>query len=160
MPEFLSALTQQPCRLSTPALVCSLGDNLADIAQRLFSGERGLTPTDSFTPGRSLPLGLVHTKLPDMQAWRPNWLHCALGSLMRASAWYWVPAPPASVKPNRRWRIFSVTANGRLASSISGKKSVRPRPLWPRIWDSMARRIRCLPRAVPARVRSPVAVGC
>lgn len=69
MPEFLSALTQQPCRLSTPALVCSLGDNLADIAQRLFSGERGLTPTDSFTPGRSLPLGLVHTKLPDMRAW-------------------------------------------------------------------------------------------
>lgn len=69
MPEFLTALNQQPCRLSTPALVCSLGDNLADISQRLFSGERGLSLTDSYTPGRALPLGQVHVSLPDMQDW-------------------------------------------------------------------------------------------
>lgn len=72
MPEFLTALSQQPCRLSTPALVCSLGDNLVDISRRLFTGERGLSLTDSFTPGRTLPLGQVHRRLPDMQDWPPQ----------------------------------------------------------------------------------------
>ncbi|MEH6493811.1 beta-ketoacyl-ACP synthase [Halopseudomonas sp.] len=69
MPELLNALQDQPCRLSTPALLCSLGDNLAAIAHKLFSGERGLTVTDSFTPGRALPLGLVTGELPPMHGW-------------------------------------------------------------------------------------------
>ncbi|MEH6566670.1 MAG: beta-ketoacyl-ACP synthase [Halopseudomonas sp.] len=69
MPEFLTALTTQPCRLSSPALLCSLGDNLAEVAQRLFSGERSLQMTDEFTPGRPLPLGRVSRELPDMQHW-------------------------------------------------------------------------------------------
>ncbi len=69
MPEFLTALQDQPCRLSTPALLCSLGDNLAAITQKLFTGERGLTATDRFTPGRALPLGLVSGELPPMHDW-------------------------------------------------------------------------------------------
>jgi 3-oxoacyl-[acyl-carrier-protein] synthase-1 len=58
-----------PCRLSTPALVCSLGDNLATISQALFSGTRGFCVDDGYTPGRPLPLGRVTAKLPDTTGW-------------------------------------------------------------------------------------------
>lgn len=58
-----------PCRLSTPALVCSLGDNLATISQALFSGTRGFCVDDTYTHGRPLPLGRVTAKLPDTAGW-------------------------------------------------------------------------------------------
>jgi len=58
-----------PCRLHAPALVCPLGDDLGVIAARLFDGERGLTQSDAYTPGRPLWLGAVATPLPDDSAW-------------------------------------------------------------------------------------------
>lgn len=57
------------CRLSPPALVCPLGDNLDAIAHALFRGQRGLSVSDRFTPGRELSLGMVTTALPDPSAW-------------------------------------------------------------------------------------------
>ncbi|MBQ0742977.1 MAG: beta-ketoacyl-[acyl-carrier-protein] synthase II, partial [Pseudomonas sp.] len=58
-----------PCRLSTPALICSLGSDLASISSALFSGTRGFTNDDGFTPGRPLPLGRVLADLPDTASW-------------------------------------------------------------------------------------------
>lgn len=58
-----------PCRLSEPGVVCSLGDSLDSIAEALFSGRRGLFASDSFTPGRTLPLGQVNTPLPNTHGW-------------------------------------------------------------------------------------------
>ncbi|MDF3918927.1 beta-ketoacyl-ACP synthase [Salinicola salarius] len=61
-----------PCRLSRPGVVCSLGDDLDAIARALFAGERGLTTSDAFTPGRPLPLGRVVGELPDVTGWPKN----------------------------------------------------------------------------------------
>lgn len=58
-----------PCRLSPPALICSLGDDLSTISQALFNGQRGLVIDDGFTPGRPLPLGRVTAELPDTSIW-------------------------------------------------------------------------------------------
>ncbi|GHB16151.1 beta-ketoacyl-ACP synthase [Salinicola rhizosphaerae] len=58
-----------PCRLSRPGVVCSLGGDEAAIAHALFAGERGLTMSDLFTPGRPLPLGQVDASLPDDRDW-------------------------------------------------------------------------------------------
>ncbi|WP_110691346.1 beta-ketoacyl-ACP synthase [Salinicola halophyticus] len=57
------------CRLSRPGIVCSLGDDLETIGRALFTGERGLTISDAFTPGRPLPLGQVEGQLPDDSQW-------------------------------------------------------------------------------------------
>lgn len=65
MPSQLTPLQAQPCRLSPPALVCPLGDDLATIADALFNGHRGLVYDDTFTLGRGLPLGRVTCSLPD-----------------------------------------------------------------------------------------------
>ena len=65
MPSRLSPLQAQPCRLMTPAVVCSIGSDLATIAEALFTGRRGLVYDDTFTPGRRLPLGRVTTALTD-----------------------------------------------------------------------------------------------
>lgn len=59
----------KPCRLSRPALVCSLGDDLPRISRALFSGKRGFCVDDGFTPGRPLPLGRVMFDLPDTSTW-------------------------------------------------------------------------------------------
>ncbi len=67
----LIASQMPPCRLLPPALVCSIGDDLATIADALFTGRRGLEYDDVFTPGRPLPLGRVTTSLPDAQALPP-----------------------------------------------------------------------------------------
>ena len=61
-----------PCRLSRPALVCSLGDDLQTISAALFSGIRGLSVSDRFTPGRPLPMGTVNVTLPETGAWPPR----------------------------------------------------------------------------------------
>ena len=64
MPNRLTPLQSQPCRLLPPALVCSLGKDLATVADALFNGRHGLVYDDAFTPGRPLPLGQV-SSLPD-----------------------------------------------------------------------------------------------
>lgn len=61
--------TLTACRLSSPGIVCSLGDTLEAVAAALFGGQRGLTMSDAYTPGRELPLGRVGTALPDDTAW-------------------------------------------------------------------------------------------
>ncbi|GHA96721.1 beta-ketoacyl-ACP synthase [Modicisalibacter luteus] len=58
-----------PCRLSSPGVVCSLGDTHDTIADALFEGRRGLSVSDAYTPGRRLPLGSVLNDLPDDRDW-------------------------------------------------------------------------------------------
>ena len=57
-------------RLSRPAVICPLGDDLDSIARALFAGQRGLTISDRFTPGRELALGMVHRALPETDRWQ------------------------------------------------------------------------------------------
>lgn len=60
-------MTAQPVYLNHLGLICSMGSSVEEIRSRLFApGDRCLTPTDRFTPGRSLPLGMVNTPLPDL----------------------------------------------------------------------------------------------
>lgn len=61
--------SRQPCRLSLPGVVCSLGDTLESIAEALFEGRRGLNVSDAYTPGRHLPLGSVIGEQPDDRDW-------------------------------------------------------------------------------------------
>lgn len=61
-----------PCRLSRPALICSLGSDLDTICQALFNGTRGLSADERFTPGQPLPLGRVWMDLPDTTDWPPE----------------------------------------------------------------------------------------
>ncbi|CAM0557216.1 beta-ketoacyl-ACP synthase [Vreelandella titanicae] len=68
----VTSFQAQPCRLLPPALVCSIGDDLAAITDALFNGRRGLVYDDVFTPGRSLPLGRVTTALPDARDLPPE----------------------------------------------------------------------------------------
>ncbi|UYG06905.1 beta-ketoacyl-ACP synthase [Halomonas sp. M4R1S46] len=60
---------RQPCRLSPPAIVCSLGSEPAEIRVALAEGRRGLTTDDAYTPGRPLPLGRVVDPLPATDDW-------------------------------------------------------------------------------------------
>lgn len=65
-------MTSRPAsgfRLYPPAVVCPLGDDAETIAEHLFAGQRGLTISDAFTPGRPLPLGRVTTLLPNASDW-------------------------------------------------------------------------------------------
>ncbi|MFL0796644.1 MAG: beta-ketoacyl-ACP synthase [Cellvibrionaceae bacterium] len=56
------------CFINYTSAICSLGDNLKDISQTLFSTETSpLAKTESFTPSRSIPLGQVTTKLPTIK---------------------------------------------------------------------------------------------
>lgn len=64
-----NAVTPSFCRLHAPAVVCPLGDDLEDIAARLFAGTRCLRSSDAFSPGRTLPLGQVSSELPDDSDW-------------------------------------------------------------------------------------------
>ncbi|MDF9434014.1 beta-ketoacyl-ACP synthase [Chromohalobacter israelensis] len=66
------SVNRQPCRLSRPGVVCSLGDDLETIADALFAGQRGLTSSAAFTPARALPLGMVTCALPDWDDWPPE----------------------------------------------------------------------------------------
>ncbi|SOC53188.1 3-oxoacyl-[acyl-carrier-protein] synthase-1 [Chromohalobacter canadensis] len=66
------SVNRQPCRLSRPGVVCSLGDDLETIADALFAGQRGLTSSAAFTPERALPLGMVTCALPDWDDWPPE----------------------------------------------------------------------------------------
>lgn len=49
-------------------VVCALGTGVAAVRQALMSPDsaQGLTLTDRYSPGRPLPLGEVHTTLPDL----------------------------------------------------------------------------------------------
>lgn len=73
MPRNLNAASLSPvrsgCRLYSPGLVCPLGDDLDDIARRLFAGQPGLRRSDNWQPGQSLTLGIVDTPLPDDSDW-------------------------------------------------------------------------------------------
>jgi 3-oxoacyl-[acyl-carrier-protein] synthase-1 len=60
-------MSAQPIYLNHLGLVCSMGGDAETVRQRLFSvGERCLTRTDHFTPGRPLPLGMVNSPLPNL----------------------------------------------------------------------------------------------
>ncbi|WP_106478850.1 beta-ketoacyl-ACP synthase [Phytohalomonas tamaricis] len=57
------------CRLSAPGIICSLGIRHEDVVDALRSGQRGLSVTEAFTPGRPLPLGQVNVTLPSTEGW-------------------------------------------------------------------------------------------
>lgn len=57
------------CRLSSPGIVCGLGDGHETIIRALEGGYRGLRQEDRYTPGRSLSLGAVTTALADDSEW-------------------------------------------------------------------------------------------
>lgn len=53
--------------LNQLGIVCALGDQHDLIRQKLFSGDKHcLTRTEDFSPGQTLPLGVVNTPLPDL----------------------------------------------------------------------------------------------
>lgn len=50
--------------LQKPAILCALGNSTDEVAQTLFADKpRELTVTDQYTPGRTLPLGVVSADL-------------------------------------------------------------------------------------------------
>ncbi|MFC0266691.1 beta-ketoacyl-ACP synthase [Kushneria aurantia] len=62
-----------PCRLSRPAVICSLGADHERIVQALRDGRRGLTDSDRYTPGRPLALGAIEAPLADAEGWPAEW---------------------------------------------------------------------------------------
>jgi len=142
MPEILSALSQQLCRLSTPALVCSLGDNLADVSHRLFSGERGLQLTDSFTPGRALPLGQVHSSLPDMQDW-PAQHRSRNNQLLAATLQQLAPelAKLRARQPHARIGVVLGTSTSGIGESEQAVAHFQQHAEWPESFSYQAQEI-------------------
>ncbi|SDU24027.1 beta-ketoacyl-ACP synthase [Halopseudomonas salegens] len=64
-----TAMTHHPvkgCRLSAPAIVCSLGHRNEQITAALLSGQRGLTRNSHWLAGKTLSLGEVDYPLPDL----------------------------------------------------------------------------------------------
>lgn len=60
-------MNQPPVYLNHLGLICAMGNNPETIRQKLFNtGERCLSITDRFTPGRALPVGAVNDPLPDL----------------------------------------------------------------------------------------------
>ena len=50
--------------LNECGIVCALGDNLADVRQRMFAGDSGVKPTMAWSAGRMLPTGDAAGVLP------------------------------------------------------------------------------------------------
>lgn len=62
-------MNQPPVYLNHLGLICAMGNNPETIRHKLFNnGERCLTTTDRFTPGRALPVGAVNDPLPDLSS--------------------------------------------------------------------------------------------
>ncbi|ARS51856.1 beta-ketoacyl-ACP synthase [Kushneria konosiri] len=62
-------MTRVDCRLSSPAVICSLGGDHETIVTALATGQRGLTDSDRYTPGRVLALGDVTMPLVSSEGW-------------------------------------------------------------------------------------------
>ncbi|GHC29291.1 beta-ketoacyl-[acyl-carrier-protein] synthase II [Kushneria pakistanensis] len=62
-------MTSRYCRLSSPAMICSIGSDHDTIAGALATGRRGLTHSERYTPGRVLALGDVTTSLASFEGW-------------------------------------------------------------------------------------------
>lgn len=52
--------------LNQLGMICSLGNNHAEIGRRLFDGDSGVDITGHYSPGRELALGCVASPLPDV----------------------------------------------------------------------------------------------
>jgi 3-oxoacyl-[acyl-carrier-protein] synthase-1 len=52
--------------LNQLGMICPIGQTHGEIAQRLFDGESGVVSTQSYSPGRTLPLGIVDVVLPSV----------------------------------------------------------------------------------------------
>ncbi|ART63851.1 beta-ketoacyl-ACP synthase [Kushneria marisflavi] len=62
-------MTRKDCRLSSPAVICSLGGDHDTIMKALATGQRGLTNSERYTPGRVLALGDITTALVSSKGW-------------------------------------------------------------------------------------------
>ncbi|MFZ4875462.1 beta-ketoacyl-ACP synthase [Janthinobacterium sp. Mn2066] len=62
--------------LNACGIICALGSGIEEVGARLFAADSGVLPVDSYTPGRSLPLGVVATPLPPVA-------HHAIGARSR-----------------------------------------------------------------------------
>ena len=62
-------MTRIDCRLSSPAVICSLGGDHETIVTALATGQRGLTDSDRYTPGRVLALGDITVPLVSSEDW-------------------------------------------------------------------------------------------
>ncbi|WP_438766310.1 beta-ketoacyl-ACP synthase [Kushneria sp. TE3] len=62
-------MTAAYCRLSSPAVICSIGGDHDTLVDALTAGRRGLTDSDRYTPGRMLALGDVTAALVSGARW-------------------------------------------------------------------------------------------
>nr|WP_048306838.1 beta-ketoacyl-ACP synthase [Halomonas sp. PR-M31] len=119
-----------PCRLSTPGIVCSLGDSLDVIASALFNGRRGLVQSDTYTPGRMLPLGEVTSALVDDTAWPAE--HRSANNRLLATALQRLDISSllASYSPSRIGVVIGTSTSGigetEQALAISGRQGPLP----------------------------------
>lgn len=55
--------------LNDLGLVCPIGATPQEVTRRLFAGESGVVPSDVYSPGRTLPVGMVDVPLPSLDDW-------------------------------------------------------------------------------------------
>jgi len=53
-----------PYYLNDLGIICPLGHAAREVTRRLFAGESGLVDTDRYSPGRTIPVGIVDAVLP------------------------------------------------------------------------------------------------
>ncbi|WP_227369952.1 beta-ketoacyl-ACP synthase [Halomonas sp. M20] len=122
--------TAMPCRLSAPGVVCSLGDSLDAIAAALFTGQRGLVPSDAYTPGRPLPLGKVTSALVDDTDWPTE--HRSYNNRLLATALQRLDTSSllANYSPSRIGVVIGTSTSGigetEQALEISGREGPLP----------------------------------
>lgn len=65
-------MRKMPVYLNDLGIVCALGYGKTEVATRLLAGDTsGMIPTDGYSPGRMLTLGMVSSKVPLIQAQNP-----------------------------------------------------------------------------------------
>lgn len=172
-------MSASSCRLSRPGVVCSLGDDLDTIGRALFSGQRGLTTSDTYTPGRPLALGQVACELPDDShwpktiaaattgcwrspwlAWATNWKPCYPRCRATGSGWSSAAARRASVKPNWHWRRAAERGLCRRISPMRVRSWERRRASSRSVWASPAPATPCRRPAAPAPEHWPAPGAC
>jgi 3-oxoacyl-[acyl-carrier-protein] synthase-1 len=119
-------------------IVCSLGHGQAAVREALLraDGPHGLRHTETFSPGRRLPLGQITVALADSRAW-PLW-HCSRNNALLATALQEMrPAVDAAIQRAGPARV-AIVLGGSTSGVGEGEQAVRVRRSsgrWPANYD-------------------------
>lgn len=94
--------------------VCAVGSAREEVARRMFAADSGVLPSDRFSPGRPLPIGMIASPLPSL-ATRPIAVRSRNNQLALAAAEQLRPAVEAAINrygPSRVAVVVGTSTSG------------------------------------------------